>query len=150
MKRIAQLVALWFTCGSLLLLSSSRHAQAQNQALLLFGGSDHKTFLGCLNCAVHSHGSICNSYGEFGSKYQPNSIWNRYGTFGSKYSPESPWNKYSTDGPIVIDDEGNSFGYFTMNRYRVGRTRIKWLVSILDFQDDKDDLDETHDAVCSE
>jgi hypothetical protein len=138
------------TLGIAVLLTGFIHANAQTTALLLFGGDDHKTFLGCLNCAPHSPLSICNQYGEFGSKYQPDSIWNKYGTFGSKYSPDSPWNKHSSDGPIVVDHDGNSYGYFTMNRYHVDRTRIKSLVGILDFQDDKDDLGETRDAVCSE
>ncbi len=45
-------------------------AAAQNDpALLLFGGADHRTFLGCLNCGQYEGESICNKYAEHGSKY---------------------------------------------------------------------------------
>jgi len=86
------------------------------QTLLLFGGKNHETFLGCLNC----------------SKYDSGSIWNKYGTFGSKYNSYSPWNKYSNDPPIIVDKDGNNYGYFTANKYFHNRTKDKSLVYILD------------------
>jgi hypothetical protein len=81
--RIVCLLGVWLS------LATSTHGQTP--ALLLFGGSDHKTFLGCLNCNKYEGGSVCDKYGEQGSKYSSASIWNTYGNFGSKYSSESPW-----------------------------------------------------------
>ena len=77
-------------------------ASAQTPALLLFGGTNHKTFLGCLNCSKYDSASVCNKYGDVGSRYSSDSIWNRYGNFGSKYSSDSPWNKYSSSAPIIV------------------------------------------------
>ena len=56
--------------------------------LLLLGGSNHDEFLGCL---------VCN-----------------------EYSSSSPWNEYSSSDsvPIVVDRQGNFYGYFTINAYR--------------------------------
>jgi hypothetical protein len=123
------------------------HAQSTT-ALLLFGGKDHKTFLGCLNCSSTSSSSVCDPYGS-GSKYQSDSIWNKYGDFGSKYEENSPWNKYSDDAPIIVDKDGNSYGYFSANKYHHDRTRIKSLVRILNFQADHDDLEATRDLMCN-
>lgn len=120
------------------------------QALLLFGGTNHKTFLGCLNCAPTSPSSVCNKVGEHGSKFQADSIWNRFGTYGSKFSADSPWNKFGTSAPIIVDKDGGSYGYFSANKFHKDRTKIKWFVRILDFQSDHDDLEATRDLMCTE
>jgi hypothetical protein len=137
--------------GFLLAFVFSCPALAQNPpALLLFGGEAHKTFLGCLNCTPTSSGSVCNEYGKEGSQYQNESIWNAYGRFGSEYSEFSPWNAYTTKAPIIVDKDGNSYGYFSANAYHKDRTRIKWLLSILDFNKDENDLEATRKAMCNE
>jgi|ERR1035437_943262 hypothetical protein len=136
------------TCCLIVLLAGSVLYAQSTPALLLFGGKDHKTFLGCINCTATSSGSVCNKYGV-GSKYDTNCIWNKYGDFGSKYSDSSPWNKYSSDAPIIVDKDGGSYGYFSANKYHSDRTRIKWLVRILDFQADHDDLEATRDLMCN-
>lgn len=43
------------------------------EALLLFGGGGQDVFLGCLNCSRHDDSSVCNQYGEFGSRYRDKS-----------------------------------------------------------------------------
>ena len=116
------LVILILTCGP---------ALAAEPVLLLFGGKSHDKFLGCLNCSKHDSSSIWNKYGDYGSKYNSDSIWNRHGTYGSKYNSASPWNKYSSDGPVVVDPDGNFYGYFTLNKYK-NQTDIKWLVWVLE------------------
>ena len=107
----------------------SRAGAKDTKALLLFGGADHKTFLGCLNCTSVSSESVCNDYGK-GSEYASESIWNRYGTYGSEYSEYSPWNSYYDSAPIIVDRDGKSFGYFSVNAYHHDRTRIDWLVAL--------------------
>jgi len=137
--------------GILITIAFAFPAIAQKPpALLLFGGEDHKTFLGCLNCIATSPGSVCNEYGKEGSQYQNDSIWNAYGPFGSQYSEFSPWNAYTSKAPIIVDKDGNSYGYFSTNAYHKDRTHIKWLVSILDFEKDDNDLEATRKAMCPE
>jgi hypothetical protein len=123
---------------------------SQTMALLLFGGDNHKTFLGCLNCTKYDSGSICNKYGEAGSKYNSDSIWNRYGDVGSKYSPNSPWNKYAASAPVIVDNSGNFYGYLTANRFMSGRTYIAPLNQLTDFVAETDDLDKARDLYCSD
>ena len=65
--------------------------------LMLFGGSGHKMYLGCLNCSQYATDSILNKYGSNGSAYSATSIWNHYSEFGSAYSTYSPCNSYATD-----------------------------------------------------
>ena len=124
--------------------------QAQGtKALLLFGGGDHKTFLGCLNCNRYDNGSICNRYGEHGSPYANESIWNRYANYGSRYSSESPWNPYANSPPVIVDREGGFYGYLTANRYNPKRTRIPLYVALTDaWEKVTDDPMEIADQLC--
>jgi hypothetical protein len=123
---------------------------AQAPALLLFGDSDHKTFLGCLNCSKYDSGSVCNEYGTNGSRYSANSIWNPYAQFGSKYSNDSPWNQYSSSGPVIVDKEGQFYGRFTANKYIADRTRIKALDQLADMVADGAKLDDARKGFCGE
>ena len=118
------------------------------KALLLFGGADHKTFIGCLNCGAYNDISVCSRFGKFGSKYEPDSIWNPYGTFGSKYNVFSPWNKYTNTAPIIVNEEGGSYGYFSVNRFHHDRTQIGSLLTILDFYLESGDLALTRERFC--
>lgn len=125
-------------------------AQAQTKALLLFGDSDRKTYLGCLNCGRYDSDSVCNRYGSYGSRYSSTSIWNIYGSFGSRYSGESPWNPYASNPPAVVDKDGGFYGYLTANRYNSKRTRIQALVALTDLSDEiMSDPDEIADRFCA-
>ena len=88
--------------------------------LLIFGGSGHDEFLGCLNCSEYSSDSICNGYGTYGNEYSSSGMFNEYAGFGNEYSSSSPWNEYSFSNsvPVVVDRAGNFFGYLTINEYR--------------------------------
>ena len=135
--------------GMVLGIALSPALAQDNVALLLFGGSDHKTFLGCMNCSKYDSGSICNKYGQQGSKYASDSIWNKYGNFGSRYSNESPWNKYASDPPAIVDKDGNFFGYFTANQYNPKRTKIKLYVSLTDLWEEvTNDPEAVADRLC--
>ena len=147
MPKLASAATLIFVC---VIVGIQPQARAQDKALLLFGGDDHKTFLGCLNCNKFSGVSLCNKFGQFGSKFNSESIWNRFGDFGSKFNSDSPWNKFTDSAPIIADKDGNSFGYFSANKFHHDRTRIKWLVQILDYQSAEDDLESTRGAMCGD
>jgi len=84
---------------------------------MIFGGSDHKTYLGCLNCNKYAIDSILNTYGEYGSQYSSSSIFNPYGDFGSLYSSYSVCNPYATDPPVIVDSDGKFYGRLTLNQY---------------------------------
>ena len=104
--------------------------------LMLFGGKNNKQYLGCLNCSDYETDAITNEYGKYGSRYATDSIWNVYGTYGSRYSQYSWRNPYATNPPVIVDEAGNFYGYFTVNKYLPNRTRINWLVEILDTADE--------------
>lgn len=103
------------------LLSSTlaSHANAESE-LLLFGGDGHDEYLGCLTCSENSSESICNGYGTYGNEFSSNGMFNEYAGFGNEYSSESPWNEYSSSDsvPVLVDRDGNFYGYFTINEYR--------------------------------
>ena len=105
------------------------------QTLHLYGGSGHDVYLGCINCNNFDSDSIWNAYGTYGSSYNSNSIWNEYGTYGSSYNPYSPWNSYSTTPPVVVDKEGNFYGYFTVNEYKAKRADFGLALTIYKYHD---------------
>lgn len=135
---------------ALALTTTTAQAQAaRGPELLLFGGENHKEFLGCLNCGRYSSGSVCNRYGEHGSRYGDKSIWNRFSDYGSKYSDNSPWNKYATNPPVIVDRDGAFYGYFTAARYHGDRTAIKEYRAFLDAVDEVvADLQRASDVFC--
>lgn len=102
---------------------------------MLFGGFDHKTYLGCLNCSQYATDSVFNEFGSFVSKFSGDSIWNTYSEFAFRYSIESPCNQYATDPPVIVDHEGNYYGRLTINEYHseivAGRQFVAWLVSLM-------------------
>lgn len=103
--------------------------QSAPVALLLFGGNDHKTFLGCLNCAESSQSSVLNQF-SYGSPYGQ-TIFNHYSDFGSAYSLTGACNPYATDPPVIVDSSGRYYGRLTLNQYHAeigtGRNYIDWL-----------------------
>ncbi len=131
-------------------VNSARSDAQATKALLLFGGHDHKTFLGCLNCVDTSSVSICNDVGTYGSDISSDSIWIDIGRFGSDISSDSPWNDLSQDAPIIVDKDGNSYGYFSANDLHHDRTRIEWLVAIVDYFEKTNDLEKTRKLMCGD
>lgn len=101
-----------------------------SQTLHLFGGSNHDVYLGCLTCNSYDDNSIWNEYGTFGSVYDSKSIWNEHGTYGSEYNSDSPWNEYGSNPPVVVDKEGNFYGYFTINEHKSNRANFELVLVI--------------------
>jgi hypothetical protein len=87
--------------------------------LLLFGGEDHKTFLGCLNCNQMSPSSVWNDYSQYGFKNQF-AIWNPFGPYKNPYGSESACNDLASDPPVIVDRQGNFYGRFSVNELAEG------------------------------
>ena len=137
------------TLASVFAIAFSSSAQAQNVALLLFENtnSDNR-FAGCLNCNGYDDASICNRYGQYGSRYEDNSIWNRYGRHGSQYEEHSPWNRYG-EGLIVVDQNGKFYGHFSLNPHpQYGQSKIPLVQSLLQLYENGVDLEEIRDRLC--
>ncbi|MDR5731265.1 hypothetical protein QCE47_02730 [Caballeronia sp. LZ025] len=100
-----------------LLVVASSVAIAQSTPLLLFGGHDHKVFLGCLTCSEYASNSVHNEYGPHGSAYASESIFNHYSDYGSAYSSNSPCNQYANNPPVIVDEDGGFYGRLTLNQY---------------------------------
>lgn len=103
--------------------------------LMIFGGEGHRTYLGCLNCPDTETDSIFNVVGEHGSSVSEASIWNPVGSFGSGVSNYSPWNALGSDPPIIVDGNGTSYGYFTVNKLHADRTQLAAALALLDKPD---------------
>ena len=103
----------------------------QTVRLMIFGGSDHKTYLGCLTCSEYDADSVYNEYGTHGSAYSNESIWNQYGDYGSKYSSEGACNPYADDPPVIVDQNGKYYGRLSLNTYHsesgIGTKFYDWL-----------------------
>lgn len=99
--------------------STPGYAPTTSGKLLVFGGRDHKKFLGCV-CGEYDADSILNTYGSFGNRYSTDTIWNKYGDYGSPYSNTSVCNEYASNPPVVVTDAGVFVGYLTLNRSKTG------------------------------
>ena len=120
----------------------------KGQSLLIFGGKNHDVFLGCLNCDKYQDKSIWNKYGDYGSKYNAKCIWNKYGVYGGKYSDYSPFNKYASYPPVLVDKDGNFYGYFSADKYFSKRTSSKLALFIIDYWEAiAEDVSEYYDKI---
>jgi len=111
--------------------ASSQPHRYSSPKLMIFGGEDHGTYLGCLNCSQYAADSVLNRYGTYGSSYSTSSIWNHYNEFGSAYSNFGACNQYATDPPVIVDSDGNFYGRLTLNQYHAqigaGKSYHDWL-----------------------
>jgi hypothetical protein len=107
----------FFLLGGLVALGMP--AEAQTPALLIFGGDDHKVFLGCLNCAATDSNSVWNDYSTYGwnNKF---GTWNRFGEYANKFASQSACNEFTSDAPVIVDRSGNSYGSLTLNKFAPG------------------------------
>ena len=57
--------------------------------------------LGVVSSNRYDDNSICNPYGDYGSKYSDISIMDKYGDYGSKYSNFSAYNSQAEYPPLL-------------------------------------------------
>lgn len=126
--------SLLLALGALYGLLGAPAAKA-DEPLLLFGGEDHKQFLGCLNCSQYDQNAVTNKYGPYGSPYSLTSIFNKFSDFGSKFSAYGACGHYSSDPPVIVDNQGRSYGRLTMNRFAPGAVTsgplLVWLSQVV-------------------
>jgi hypothetical protein len=125
-KRIIMIIAVFFI-SAIYIYSQTLHLYSQKDNDLIY--------LGCLNCNDYSSKSIWNEYGTFGSSYNSKSIWNEYGAYGNEYSSDSPWNEYASNPPVLLDDNGNFYGYFTINKYKNKRAEFELALVLYKYYD---------------
>lgn len=106
---------------------------ASGQTLMIFGGDSYDVYLGKLNASEYDSESIWNEYSSYGSSYSSTSIWNEFSSYGSNYSSYSPFNEYATYPPVIVDVEGNFYGYFTVNKYKHERAEFKLALIIYQY-----------------
>lgn len=120
------------TAAVIIALSGSVQAQVP---LLIFGGNDHKTFLGCLNCGEYGSDSVTNSSSPYGSAFSTESIWNHFGEYGSQFSGTGVCSQFANDPPVVVDRNGGFYGRLTLNRFASGAITadsvVKWLENVV-------------------
>ena len=58
--------------------------------------------------------------GPYGSEFSSKGIFNEFAGFGNEFNSSSPWNEFSTSKsvPVLVDRNGNFYGYFTINDFR--------------------------------
>ena len=125
--------------------STSSYSQ---KPLHIYGGQSHDIYLGCLNCDSYNTSSIWNEYGSYGSGYNVKSIWNEYGQYGSEYSNYSPFNSSARYPPVIVDKDGNFYGYFTINEYNSKRADFQLALIIYKYFDIiRDDISKWYDKI---
>jgi hypothetical protein len=101
--------------------------------MMIFGGEDHKTYPGCLNCSEFAEDSVSNKFGPHGSSYTQDSIFNHFGAYGSMYSSTGACNRFASDPPVIVDNAGRYYGRLTLNPYHPeigeGKRFMAWLAA---------------------
>ena len=117
--------------------------------LMLFGGRDHKQYLGCIVCNEFSSDSICNGFGKYGNEFSTEGMFQEFSGFGNDFSPDSPWNESSasTGVPVLVDENGAFYGYFTINDSRSDAVKFSHQLHLLYEQNDKD-LEKVRKGIC--
>lgn len=104
---------------------------ASPSKLMIFGGPNHKTYLGCLSCSPAASDSVFNRAGPYGSRVAGDSIWNPVGDFGSPVSEYSACNPTAGEPPVIVDERGKAYGRLTLNHsdpnIGAGRQLYGWL-----------------------
>jgi hypothetical protein len=110
-------------------------AQPQEAKLMIFGGQDHRVYLGCLSCSELEKDSVFNALGSAGSRVSTESIWNPVGQYGSPSAlfSYSACNSVAKDPPVIVDQDGTAYGRLTLNRLLpqigMGARFYDWLAS---------------------
>lgn len=96
-------------------------AQAARPVVSIFGGSDHKTFLGCLTCEPSDANSILNSGGDFGhcgglafDNLYCHTLLSAFGSTGLVAEATSACGPGSTNPPVLVDPDGRYYGRFSV------------------------------------
>ena len=85
---------------------------AQRQKIMIFGGSNHDLYLGCLDCPASARDSIFNKQGEYGHCEGADNLFCRGDL--AKFASTGGFNKYSAcasgaaDPPVIADQLGTS------------------------------------------
>ena len=87
--------------------------------ILIFGGNNHKDFLGCLTCNEMSSNSVWNEMSQYGWK-NGFGKWNPFGPYKNPFSSTSACNEFSSDSPVLVDKTGAFYGRLTLNESAKG------------------------------
>jgi hypothetical protein len=131
---MARVIFAFLTMLSVSVAGAQVVTSRQGHKIMIFGGNDHKTYLGCLSCAESQGDSVLNEFGEHGNPYHSDSLFNPYHEFGSPYSSTSACNPYASDPPVVVDEEGTFYGRLTINEFNSERVRSQaiqtWIAKV--------------------
>src|SRR5215831_4785426 len=93
--------------------------------LMVFGGTNHETYLGCLNCSSTAYDSIYNPSGPYGQRgsYFANNLFGRgvMDDFGSTgiIQDLSACSTNANNPPVIVDKNGGYYGRFSISSYSV-------------------------------
>jgi hypothetical protein len=88
--------------------------------IMLFGGGNHKTYLGCLSCPEDAQDSIFNERGQFGHCAGPfsDNLFCRgpFKEFGSTgpFQDLSACATSASNPPVIVDEKGSYYGRFSV------------------------------------
>lgn len=87
-------------------------------------------FLGFVNDNRFDPDSICNGFGQYGSKFSQTSIWNDFGPYGGDFGSLSAFNNLSSTPPVLFDEIG-PLAYVTTNSVLTPRLDSFYLLALL-------------------
>ncbi len=101
MKRTALLLSLAVALIGGVATPSTAQSLSDLDGNAFLGHPSTHQFLGSISSNRYDSDSICNRYGNYGSKYSALSVLNRYANYGSQYSDVSAYNLRAEEPPIL-------------------------------------------------
>jgi hypothetical protein len=84
-------------------------------ALLIFGGPGHKTFIGCICDGEQSIALEGGTYGPQGFNPDNASLWSPFGLFHDRFGDYSACARFVKDPPIVVTPDGRPICRLTID-----------------------------------
>ncbi len=72
-----------------------------------------------------------NEFSKYGNEFGRHSIFNKFSKYGGEFSSYSSCNEFASHPPVVVDEDGNFYGYLSVNKFNIKRIKdydlLAWL-----------------------
>ncbi len=87
-------------------------------------------FLGVINDNPFDPNSLCNPFGNYGSKFSASSIWNQFGDYGSNFATYSAFNNFTSTAPVIFANT-QALAFLSSNATLSPRLDSTYLLNLL-------------------
>lgn len=87
-------------------------------------------FLGTINANPFDPNSLCNAFGNYGSRFSQTSVWNQFSNYGSNFATYSAFNNFTSTPPIIFANT-QPLAYLSTNSILAPRLDSTYLLNLM-------------------